>query len=79
MHLQKDFHFVLNSQGICSSNTIPFVMRGKAVFGVLHLLKRSLLSMCTGKLIEMTLHICSPSAFSPFSWEGDLFMKLCFQ
>lgn len=79
MHLQKDFHFILNSQGICTSNAILFVVHGKAVFKVLDLLKRSLLPIYTGMLIEMTLHICSPSAFSPFSWEGDLFMKLCFQ
>lgn len=48
------------------------------VFKVLDLLQRSLLPACTRMLIEMTLRICSPSAFSPFSWEGDLFMKLYF-
>ena len=79
MHLQKDFHFILNSQGICASNAVPFLVHGKVAFKVLDLLKRSLLPVYTGMLIEMTLHICSPSAFSPFSWEGDLFMKLCFQ
>lgn len=79
MHLQKDFNFTLNSQGTCASNTVPFLEHGKRVFKVLNLLKRSLLPVCTGMLIEMTLHICNPSAFSPFSWEGDLFMKLCFQ
>lgn len=77
--LQNDFHFIPNSQSIWASNAIPFPVHGKVVFEVLDLLKKSLLPICAGMLIEMTLHICSPSAFSPFSWEGDLFMKLCFQ